>query len=138
MEKIGDNMKEIKNDHKNENKCPIKTSERLEEKYKKLYEKAEKTIKTLSSILVLAIGTILAVFGWFIREVLKKMHSTEDMLNQHIVDDTEIQTALNTNMTSQIKLVEKLDSKMDQFNDKIDKRDARLSEKIDELSDKID
>jgi hypothetical protein len=93
---------------------------------------------TLSSILVLAIGTILAVFGWFIREVLKKMHSTEDMLNQHIVDDTEIQTALNTNMTSQIKLVEKLDSKMDQFNDKIDKRDARLSEKIDELSDKID
>jgi hypothetical protein len=93
---------------------------------------------TMTTILILVITTIFTVFGWFIREVLKKIHYIENTLNKHIVDDTEIQTALNINMASQIKMVEKLDGKLDQIHDKIEQRDARIDIKISELSDKIE
>lgn len=92
----------------------------------------------LTTTLGVCLAAVLAILGWFIREVLLVIKDIKKTLQQHIIDDTRIQTELNTNMTSQIKLGEKLEEKMDEIYDSLDKRDARIDEKLNKLNDKID
>jgi predicted transcriptional regulator len=84
----------------------------------------------LTTILTVLLTAFFGVLGWFIKTILAKMHQIDSALNAHIVEDKQIQTALNVTLTSQIKLADKMDEKIDQINEKIDAKLEKITEKL--------
>lgn len=87
---------------------------------------------TLTTILVTFLAILLTSFfgvlGWFIKSILGKIHAIDSALNAHIIEDKEIQTALNVTLNAQVKLAEKMDNKIDQVNEKIGEIKDKLIE----------
>jgi hypothetical protein len=84
----------------------------------------------LTTILTILMTSFFGVLGWFIKSILSKVSAIDSALNKHIVEDKEIQTALNVTLTAQAKLADKMDGKIDQINEKIDMKIEKLNEKL--------
>ena len=85
----------------------------------------------LTTILTILMTSFFGVLGWFIKSILAKVNAIDTALNEHIIEDKQIQTALNVTLTAQAKLADKMDGKIDQINDKIDQKIEKLAEKLD-------
>jgi hypothetical protein len=85
----------------------------------------------LTTILTVLMTAFFGVLGFFIKSILAKVHAIDTALNRHIIEDKEIQTALNVTLTAQAKLADKIDGKIDQINEKIDTKIEKLKEKLD-------
>lgn len=84
----------------------------------------------LTTILTILMTSFFAVLGFFIKSILAKISVIDTALNAHIIEDKQIQTALNVTLTAQAKLADKIDGKIDQINDKIDQKIEKLEEKL--------
>jgi len=85
----------------------------------------------LTTILTILMTSFFGVLGFFIKSILGRVDVINTALNKHIIEDKEIQTALNVTLTAQAKLAEKMDEKIDQINEKIDIKIEKLKEKLD-------
>lgn len=85
----------------------------------------------LTTILTILMTSFFTVLGFFIKSILGKISAIDAALTEHIVDDKKIQTELNVTLAAQVKLADKMDSKIDQINEKIDQKIDKLSQKLD-------
>ena len=84
----------------------------------------------LTTVLTILMTSFFGVLGFFIKSILGRIDVINTTLNKHIIEDKEIQTALNTTLTVQIKLAEKMDNKVDQINEKLDIKIDKILEKL--------
>ncbi len=67
----------------------------------------------MNPILIILITSVIAVFGWIARDIINKIHSIQDTLQKHLIDDAMIAGTIVGIKPQLDKLEEKIDAIID-------------------------